>query len=123
MTSMSHSQRYIPHDLNTRFYSVSLYRKDYSIAFVCRRYKISKSSLRDKSHRPLTPHPNAHSELEIKWIKDLIRRNPHISMSELYSKLRIEKGYSRTAPTLIRLLRKINLNVNKEKQKKYLPKK
>ncbi len=104
MTIISHTQRYIPHDLNTKFYSIKLYRKGYSISFVCRRYKISKSSpmrwnrkfdgsnesLIDKSHKPLTPHPNSHTETELKWIKNLIRRNPHISMSELYGKLRTD---------------------------------
>ena len=106
MTSISHTQRYIPHDLNTKFYSVSLYRKVYSVSFVCRRYKISKSSLMrwnrkfdgskesliDKSHKPISKHPNAHSDTEIQWIKNLIRRNSHISMSELYGKLRTEIG-------------------------------
>lgn len=137
MTSISQTQRYIPHELNTKYYSVKLYRNGYSVSFVCRRYKISKSSLMrwnkkfdgtkesltDKSHKPLSPHPNSHTEVEIKWIKDLIRRNPTISMCELYGKLRTEKGYSRTAPSLFRVLRKLNFYVNKEKHKKYVPKK
>jgi len=137
MTSISQTQRYIPHELNTKFYAVNLYRHGYPVSFVCRRYKISKSSLMrwnkkfdgskesliDKSHRPLTPHPNAHTELELKWIKDLIRRNPHISMSELYGKLRTERGYSRTAPSLFRVLRKLGFYVDKEKHEKYVPKK
>ena len=137
MNSISYTQRYIPHELNTKFYAVNLYRHGYPVSFVCRRYKISKSSLMrwnkkfdgskesliDKSHRPLTPHPNAHTELELKWIKDLIRRNPHISMSELYGKLRTERGYSRTAPSLFRILRKLGFYVEKEKHEKYTPKK
>lgn len=137
MTSITQNQRYIPHELNTKYYATKLYRNGYPISFVCRRYKISKSSLMrwnrkfdgtkeslmDKSHKPLTPHPNSHTELEIKWIKDFIRRNPHISMSELYGKLRTEKGYSRTAPSLFRVLRKLGFYVNKEKHEKYVPKK
>lgn len=137
MNSISYTQRYIPHELNTKFYAVNLYRHGYPVSFVCRRYKISKSSLMrwnkkfdgskesliDKSHRPLTPHPNAHTELELKWIKDLIRRNPHISMSELYGKLRTERGYSRTAPSLFRVLRKLGFYVEEEKHEKYTPKK
>ena len=133
MTSISQTQRYIPHELNTKYYATKLYRNGYQISFVCRRYKISKSSLMrwnkkfdgtkesliDKSHKPLSPHPNAHTDEEIKWIKDFIRRNPHISMSELYGKLRTEKGYSRTAPSLFRILRKMGFYVNKEKHKKY----
>ena len=34
-----------PHDLNTKFYAVSLYRNGNPISFVCRRYKYSKASL------------------------------------------------------------------------------
>ena len=137
MTSITQTQRYFPHELSTKYYSVKLYRQGYSISFVCRRYKISKSSLLrwnkkfngtkesliDKSHKPLTPHPNAHTPEEVKWIKDLIRRNPNISLCELYGKLRVEKGYSRTAPGLFRFLRKINFYINKEIHKKYEPKK
>lgn len=137
MTSISQNQRYIPHELNTKYYATKLYRNSYPVSFVCRRYKISKSSLMrwnrkfdgtkesliDKSHKPLTTHPNAHTELEIKWIKDLIRRNPNISMFELYGKLRTERGYSRTVPSLFRVLRKLGFYVNKEKHEKYVPKK
>ena len=136
MNSISYNQRYLPHELNTKFYSVKLYRSGYPISFVCRRYKISKSSLMrwnkkfdgtknsliDKSHKPLTPHPNAHTDEELKWIKNLIKRNPNISMSELYGKLRTEKGYSRTAPSLFRVLRKLGFYVNKETHHKYVPK-
>ena len=137
MTSISHSQRYLPHDLNTKFYAVKLYRQGYSISFVCRRYKISKRSLMrwnkkfdgtkesliDKSHRPLSPHPNAHTEQELKWIENYLRRNPHISMCELYGKLRVEKGYSRNASSLFRVLRKMGVYMNKEKKERYTPKK
>lgn len=137
MTSISHSQRYLPHDLNTKFYAVKLYRQGYSISFVYRRYKISKRSLMrwnkkfdgtkesliDKSHRPLSPHPNAHTEQELKWIENYLRRNPHISMCELYGKLRVEKGYSRNASSLFRVLRKMGIYVNKEKKERYTPKK
>ena len=45
MTSISHTQRYIPHELNTKYYATKLYRSGYPVSFVCRRYKISKSSL------------------------------------------------------------------------------
>lgn len=31
MTNISHSQRYLPHDLNTKFYSVKLYRQGYTL--------------------------------------------------------------------------------------------
>ena len=136
MTSISQKQRYLPHELNTKFYAVKLYRKGYPVSFVCRRYKISKSSLMrwnkkfdgskesliDKSHKPLSKHPNAHTEEELKWINSLIKRNPHISMSELYGKLRVNYGYSRHAASLFRVLRKMNFYVNKETREKYVPK-
>ena len=132
MTSISH----YPHSLNTKYYAVLLYRNGNPISFVCRRYKCSKASLmrwnkkyngtkeslNDKSHRPLSPHPNAHTEQELYWIKNYIRRNPNISLCELYGKLRTEKGYSRHACSLFRVIRKLKYNVNKEKHAKYTPK-
>ena len=45
MISIPQNNRYLPHELNTKFYAVKLYRNGNSISFVCRRYKISKSSL------------------------------------------------------------------------------
>ena len=137
MNSISQMKRYYPHDLITKFYAVSLYRGGNSISFVCRRYKISKASLMrwnkkfdgskeslfDKSHRPISNHPNAHTELELKWIKDYTRRNPNISMIELYGKLRIDKGYSRHACSLFKVLRKLGfLNQRQHKYVKYTPK-
>ena len=132
MTSISH----YPHSLNTKYYAVLLYRNGNPISFVCRRYKCSKASLMrwnkkfdgtkesliDKSHRPLTPHPNSHTKQELYWIKNYIRRNPNISLCELYGKLRTEKGYSRHACSLFRIVRKLKYNVNKEKHTKYTPK-
>lgn len=109
MNNITQNKRYCPHQITTRIYAVKLYRQTKDIDFVCRRYHISKSSLMrwnrkydgteesltDKSHRPISKHPNAHTEEEIKWIKDYHRRNPNIFVSELYGKLRTEKGYSR----------------------------
>ena len=133
---MNSISRY-PHDLNTKFYAVKLYRNGNPISFVCRRYKCSKASLMrwnkkfngskdsliDKSHRPLSPHPNSHTEEELTWIKNYMRRNPNISLCELYGKLRTEKGYSRHACSLFRIIRKLKLNVKKEKHTIYTPKK
>lgn len=48
-------------------------------------------SLKDKSHRTLYKHPNSHTDTEICWIKNLIRRNPNISLIELYAKLKLNK--------------------------------
>lgn len=61
----------------------------------------------DKSHRPHSRHPNAHTDEEIKWIKDLIRRNPHITLCELWIKLKRNKGYKRHIVSLYRILKKL----------------
>ena len=131
------SKRYLPHELKTRENAVKTYRNGNSIEYVCRKYHISrtslyrwnkkydgtKESLIDKSHKPLSPHPNAHTEQELTWIKNYIRRNPNISLCELYGKLRVEKGYSRHACSLFRIVRKLKYPVNTEHHSKYTPKK
>ena len=133
MKSISH----YPHSLNTKYYAILLYRKGNPISFVCRRYKCSKASLMrwnkkfdgtkesliDKSHRPFNPHPNSHTVEELNWIKNYIRRNPTISLCELYGKLRVNKGYSRHACSLFRIVRKMKYPVNTERHSKYIPKK
>jgi len=137
MNNISQNIRYYPHDLNTKFYAIQLYMKGYPLKIVCRRYHISKSSLLrwkkkydgtkesliDKSHKPLSKHPNSHTDEELKWIKDYTRRNPNITLHELYGKLRTEKVYSRHACSLFRVIRKMKLSVNTETHKKYIPKK
>lgn len=121
MNTIAYSQRYLPHELNTKFFAVKLYRTGVGVSFVCRRYHISKSSLMrwnkkfdgtkeslvDKSHRPLSKHPNAHTDEELKWIQDYHRRNPKISVCELYGKLRSNKGYSRHPGSLYRIYRRL----------------
>lgn len=116
MNTITQTQRYLPHQLNTKFYAVKLYCTGVDVSFVCRRYHISKSSLMcwnkkfdgtmDKSHRPHSKHSNAHSDEELKWIKDYHRRNPRISVCELYGKLRTNKGYSRHPGSLYRVYRR-----------------
>ena len=39
------SERYLPHDLNTRYYAVLSYRNGNRATYVCRKYHISKASL------------------------------------------------------------------------------
>ena len=135
MTTIPNNQRYLPHDLNTKYHSCKLYAtKQYSVAFICRRYKISKSSLMrwmkryegskesliDRSHKPLSKHPTAHTDEEITWINNYIRRNPNIPMIELYTKLRINRGYSRHPASLFRFLRKRGFYASKEKKSAFL---
>ena len=54
------------------------------------------------------------SQKEIKWIKDLIKRNPHITLNEIWYKLKINKGYTRKPSSLYRVLRKIGYYNNPE---------
>ena len=139
MNSIPHSQRYLPHQITTKFHAVKLYRTGVGVEFVCRRYHISKASLmrwnkkfdgtmqslENKSHRPKSSHPNAHTETELKWIRDLHRRNPHISVCELYGKLRTDKGYSRHPGSLYRVFVRLGFSSkmpstkNKRKPKPY----
>ena len=131
-------QRYLPHDLSTRYYAVKLYRAGHSIRFVCRRHKISKASLMrwnkrfdgtrqslaDKSHRPHTAHPSAHTDEELKYIRNYTRRNPNISVNELYGKLKRNKNYTRHCASLYRVLIRQDLVKKKVKAKKtYKPQK
>ena len=118
MNSITQNMRYLPHEITTKENSVKLYRQTKDISFVCRRYHISKASLMrwnkeydgsresliPKSHRPHRPHPNAHTEQELNWIRNLHRRNPNISVCEMYGKLRQEKAYSRHPGSLYRHL-------------------
>ena len=135
--NLKNTQRYIPHTLDTRLAAVKTYRNNNSINFICRRYKISKASLMrwnkkydgtkeslmDKSHKPYSQHPNSHTSEELSWIKNLIKRNPNISMIELYAKLKFNKGYKRHPCSLFRILRKLAFYKNIEKKAKpYIPK-
>ena len=63
------------------------------------------------------PHPKAHTEQEIKWIKDYHRRNPNISICELYGKLRREKAYTRHPGSLYRVF--VSLGYRKKVEKSH----
>ena len=77
MNIIPHSRRYLSHTIDTRYFSVKLYRSGFTVNFVCRKYHISKASLMrwnkrfdgsrqslaDGSHRPLSPHPTAQTLL------------------------------------------------------------
>lgn len=132
MKDYNTSKRYCPHEITTKLHSVQLYRQTKDISYVCRRYHISKASLMrwnklydgtresliPKSHRPHTPHPNAHTEQELKWICDYHRRNPNISICELYGKLREDKAYSRHPGSLYRVFVRLGFRKKVESTKK-----
>ena len=120
-------KRYLPHDINTRKYAVEMYRNCGDIEYVCRKYHISRISLwrwnkrydgtnesiTDKSHRPKTKHPNAHTNQEIRWIRNYVRRNPRITLGELWIKLKKDKEYKRTITALYRVMRRLNIKFYK----------
>ena len=83
-----------------------------------KQYDGTKESLMPESHRPKSPHPNAHTEQEIKWIKDYHRRNPNISIGELYGKLRQDKAYSRHPGSLYRVFVRLGFRKTVESTKK-----
>ncbi len=126
------SKRYSPHTVSTKEGAVKLYRKTKDIDFVLRRYHISKASLMrwnkaydstkeslmPKSHRPHSQHPNAHTEEELNWIRNYHRRNPNISICELYGKLRQEKAYSRHPGSLYRAFVRLGYRRKVESTKK-----
>lgn len=126
------NKRYLPHEVATKVGAVKLYRQTRDIDFVVRRYHISKASLMrwnkqydgtresllPKSHRPHRQHPNAHTEEELTWIRNYHRRNPNISVCELYGKLRQEKAYSRHPGSLYRVFVRLGYRKKVESTKK-----
>ena len=86
LSSITKNIRYLPYDLTTKYHVVKYFLKGTPINFLIRKYKVSRASiyrwvklfnghensLIPKSHRALSPHPNAHSQTEIKWIADLL---------------------------------------------------
>ena len=132
MESIAQKKRYLPHEISTKVNSVRLYRQTKDIGFVCRRYHVSKASLMRwnkqydgtkesllaKSHRPHSQHPNAHTKQELKWIRDYHRRNPDISICELYGKLREDKAYSRHPGSLYRVFVRLGYRKKAESTKK-----
>lgn len=133
----NHNSRYLPHELKTRVHAVTTYRNGNAIWYVCRKYHVSKASLMrwnrrytgdknslvDKSHRPFTPHPMAHTKEELKWIFNLWRRNPHASCLEIYGKLR-ERGYTRSPASLYRVMCRLGYRPGTKIKgtSKYIPK-
>lgn len=72
-------------------------------------YNGSLESLDNKYCAPHTPHPNSHTEEEIKNINKVLAENPYISHKELYQKLSKEYGYNRNIGGLYNYLRRHNL--------------
>ena len=126
------NKRYLPRKLSTKINSVKLYRQTNDIDFVLRRYHISKASLMrwkklyngtkesllPKSHKPHSPHPNAHTQEELAWIRNYHWCSPNISVCELYGKLRQEKAYSRHPGSLYRVFVRLGYRKKVESTRK-----
>lgn len=84
------------------------------------RYDGSAQSLFPKSRRPHS-HPNQHTDDEITLIKNMRRRNPNDGLVVFWVKLRL-RGYSRSVTALYRCLKRLNLQVIKLPNPKYIPK-
>ncbi len=131
MSIIAQNKRYLPHEIVTRIHSVEMYRQTKDWQYVCRKYKISKASLMrwnkrydgtkesltDRSHRPHRKHPNAHTDQEIGWIVNYHRRNPNISICEMYGKLRTEKMYRRHPLSLYRVFVRLGYRQQAESTK------
>lgn len=108
-----------PYSAKEKYHILSMLG-NYDKEFICHRYHCSLrsiyrwkrlydgsiESLENKSSRPHNS-PRRQTDEEIFNIHKLIKRNPNISLNELYGKLRLNYGYSRNPVTLYRYLRKI----------------
>lgn len=74
-------------------------------------------TLADRSHRPLH-HPKQHCEQELKWIKDLRRRNPDMGLIDFWLRMKQLHGYSRSVSSLYRVMRSLGMFKNKKKRNK-----
>ena len=114
--------------------SLMKYAEKYGVSRASRRYNKSRSyiyfwkarwdgsaeSLACQSRRP-HHHPNQHTEAELKLIRDMRRRDPHLGMVELWHRLR-QRGYTRRPESLFRVMRKLGLFPQAEKKPAYKPK-
>lgn len=79
-----------------------------------RQYDGTLASLDNKSSRPHTPHPNAHTEAEAAHIAAVFAERPDISYAEALGVLRTQYGYSRTYGGFYRYLMKHKLRPARE---------
>lgn len=84
------------------------------------RYDGTRESLKPKSSRPHTPHPNAHTAAEQAYIKKLFDEQPDISYAEALGVFRQKYAYSRTYFGFYRYVVKSGIRP-KEKVEKYTP--
>lgn len=85
-----------------------------------KRYDGTRESLQNKSSRPHTPHPNAHTKEEQEYIRKLFEEQPNISYAEALGVLRQKYAYSRTYYGFYRYVVKSGIRP-KEHLEKYEP--
>ena len=114
--------------------SLMKYAQKYGVSRASRKYNKARSyiyfwqarwdgsvaSLACRSRRPHS-HPKAHTEAELKLIRDMRRRNPALGMVELWYRLR-KRGYTRRPESLFRVMRKLGMFPPAKKQTPYKPK-
>ena len=114
--------------------SLMKYAAKYGVGRASRKYNRARSyiyfwkarwdgtvqSLACQSRRP-HHHPNEHTPEELKLIRDMRRRNPHMGLPELWCRLR-KRGYTRRPESLFRVLRRLGLSSTMPKKEPYKPK-
>lgn len=127
-----HNNPYTPQE---KLRALKLWAKN-STEFVCHRFHCSErslwrwkrqydgtlASLENGSCRPKSVHPRAQTDEEKRNIHNLLRRNPDISLNELYGKLRSRYGYTRHYVTLYKYLRSLGVYGSGKKRQTYVPK-
>ena len=111
--------------------SLMTYAEKYGVSRASRKYNKSRSyiyfwkkrwngsleSLGCKSRRPHS-NPKQHSGEEMKLIHDMRRRNPKLSILELWHRLQ-KRGYTRRPESLFRVLKREKLLSQEKPKKKY----
>ena len=87
------------------------------VYFWVRRFDGDIHSLADHSHRP-HHHPKQHSDEEIKWIRDLRKRNPDMGLIDFWLRLKELHAYSRSVSSLYRVMRTLSMFPVKKARKK-----
>ncbi len=90
------------------------------IYFWLKRYDGTLESLACQSRRP-HGHPTAHTEAELKLIRDVRRRNPKLGMLEFWYRLTLN-GYQRPPGSLYRVMKRLGYFQAGKPKKKYVPK-
>lgn len=139
MDILAHERNFIPIDLKTR-YQACLRRKEskWKIKKICNFYHVKKpslfrwlekfdgtiESLRDKTHKPLTPHPRTLSEETVSKVLNLKRRNPDSSYMEIWVKMHRD-NYVISLSSVLRILKRAKeytpyvSNAKRKHDKKY----